>query len=206
MQHIQQPTQPFSPDQSSMTSEGFVLMAKYNCWMNTQLFEAAATLDSAVLQADLGAFFKSIINSLNHILLCDTLWLQRFAGHAAQFKSLDAVAALPKPQHLDQVIYLDFEYLWLARKHMDRTISAFCAELSNAALAQPLRFETTGGTPTRMNFAALLQHFFNHQTHHRGQVTTLLSQQGLDVGVTDLLALIPDTYNQAAESMPPFAQ
>ncbi len=42
------------------------------------------------------------------------------------------------------------------------------------------------------NFFSLVMHFFNHQAHHRGQVTTLLSQTGIDIGVTDLLALIPD--------------
>ena len=39
-------------------------------------------------------------------------------------------------------------------------------------------------------FAQVLLHFFNHQTHHRGQVTTLLSQLGKDVGGTDLLLLV----------------
>jgi uncharacterized damage-inducible protein DinB len=35
-------------------------------------------------------------------------------------------------------------------------------------------------------------HLFNHQTHHRGQASTLLSQAGVDIGETDLLALIAD--------------
>jgi uncharacterized damage-inducible protein DinB len=43
----------------------------------------------------------------------------------------------------------------------------------------------------------LLTHFFNHQTHHRGQASTLLHQFGVDVGVTDLLALIPDAVDSA---------
>jgi uncharacterized damage-inducible protein DinB len=48
------------------------------------------------------------------------------------------------------------------------------------------------GIPARKLFGTLVLNLFNHQTHHRGQATTLLSLAGLDVGVTDLLALIPE--------------
>ena len=35
-----------------------------------------------------------------------------------------------------------------------------------------------------------LSHLFNHQTHHRGQATTLFMQLGCDPGMTDLIALL----------------
>ena len=62
-----------------------------------------------------------------------------------------------------------------------------------------LQYTNTKGIVWRRNFASLVFHFFNHQTHHRGQATTLLSQAGQDVGVTDLLALIP---NEALQEVP----
>ena len=49
------------------------------------------------------------------------------------------------------------------------------------------------GDKMSKELGALMVHFFNHQTHHRGQVSTLLFQAGVDIGVTDLLAVIPNT-------------
>ena len=43
--------------------------------------------------------------------------------------------------------------------------------------------------PREQDFGFCVTHFFNHQTHHRGQVTTLLSQLGRDYGATDLILL-----------------
>jgi len=37
---------------------------------------------------------------------------------------------------------------------------------------------------------ALLQHLFNHQTHHRGQVTTLLFQADIDPEATDFIIML----------------
>ncbi|RYF36786.1 MAG: damage-inducible protein DinB, partial [Comamonadaceae bacterium] len=58
-------------------------------------------------------------------------------------------------------------------------------------LASDLTYTSTAGVTSCRSFGALVQHFFNHQTHHRGQVSTLLFQSGVDVGMTDLLAVIP---------------
>jgi len=71
-------------------------------------------------------------------------------------------------------------------------IERWAAELTDAHLAAALSYTNMAGVAARKNFGALVQHFFNHQTHHRGQLTTLLFQAGLDPGVTDLLALIAD--------------
>ena len=69
---------------------------------------------------------------------------------------------------------------------------AFTQELTETDLDTPLEYANMNGVAQRKNLHAVLMHFFNHQTHHRGQVSTLLFQAGVDVGMTDLLALIPD--------------
>jgi len=77
------------------------------------------------------------------------------------------------------------------RNRLDAIIERWVAELTPAHLSASLSYSNTAGVPSTLNFGGLLLHFFNHQTHHRGQASTLLFQCGVDVGVTDLLAVVP---------------
>lgn len=86
----------------------------------------------------------------------------------------------------------DISELAALRKQLDSYIEALAAEVGEEQLDQPLSYHNMKGVTAQKHFFALLMHLFNHQTHHRGQATTLLTQAGVDVGVTDLLALIPD--------------
>lgn len=171
------------------------LMASYNAWMNEKLVSAAAALTPAQLAEPRGAFFGSILGTLNHLIVADTIWLQRFAQHPARFAALEPITALPKPRTLDEVVCADLPSLTQRRALLDSAIRAWAAELSDADLDQTLHYHSTRGVPGAKPFGSLVMHFFNHQTHHRGQVTTLLSQAGVDVGVTDLLMLIPDSQH-----------
>lgn len=170
----------------------FELMATYNQWMNAKLYEASSRLDNDALIADRGAFFGSVFATLNHVMVADTIWLKRFADHPAHFPALAPVHTLPFPRSLGQPLYVDFAPLWDARTDMDNLIIRFVSETEAAHFDQPLHYLNTQGEKFARPFGPLLQHFFNHQTHHRGQITTLLSQSGIDVGVTDLSALIGD--------------
>lgn len=174
-----------------MTPQSAALMADYNRWMNERMFEAAAGLDAATLLADRGAFFGSIQGTLNHIAVADTIWLRRFARHEAAFATLDALAAWPQPASLREPLAEDLAGLARYRRQLDELIGRWVAELRPEHLAAPLAYANMAGVSTSRPFGALLLHFFNHQTHHRGQVSTLLFQAGVDVGVTDLLARIP---------------
>lgn len=174
-----------------MTPQIASLMAEYNRWMNGRLYDAAATLDSEALAADRGAFFGSILGTLNHIAVADTIWLHRFAGHEAGFPALAALAAEAPPSSLTEPLAPDLAGLRRRRDELDGLIVRWAAALTTEHLAGAIAYANMAGVRSRRSFAALLQHFFNHQTHHRGQVTTLLYQCGVDVGVTDLLAVIP---------------
>jgi uncharacterized damage-inducible protein DinB len=167
------------------------LMAAYNRWMNERMYEAAATLDAATLTADKGAFFGSIMGTLNHIAVADTIWLPRFAQHEASFCSLRALSGFPQPSSLTQSLAPDLAGLRRYRNELDALIERWVAELTPEHLSVNLAYGNMAGVKSSRSFAALLQHFFNHQTHHRGQASTLLLQSGVDVGVTDLLAVIP---------------
>jgi uncharacterized damage-inducible protein DinB len=169
-----------------------VLMAGYNEWMNARLYAAAGRLSSRELLADRKAFFGSILGTLNHIVVGDTLWLKRFATHPANHLALDPVRQLQAPLSLDQILFADFATLSNHRKWLDQVIKQWAESLTEQDLEHVLRYANTKGVVSNKRFASLVMHFFNHQTHHRGQASTLLFQAGQDVGVTDLLAIIPN--------------
>ncbi len=176
-----------------MSTPGQVaLMASYNEWMNARLYEAAARLPAEELARERGAFFGSILGTLNHLAVGDTIWLKRFATHPAKPAALEPVRALPDPAALNQILFADLAGLKARRDLLDAAIRGWAEALTREDLEQVLEYANTKGVKSRKRFASLVQHFFNHQTHHRGQATTLLFQAGQDVGVTDLLALIPN--------------
>jgi uncharacterized damage-inducible protein DinB len=129
---------------------------------------------------------------LQHIAVGDTIWLMRFATHPGGFASLTPLQNGPKPTALNQPLFAHWTDLQAYRQKLDAMMVAWSQELESAHMAHPLHYVNMAGVQQCKLFGPLLTHFFNHQTHHRGQASTLLHQCGVDVGVTDLLALIPD--------------
>lgn len=170
------------------------LLAHYNQHMNQQLFYAAKTLPESALKEDRHAFFGSILGTLNHILVGDLIWLKRLAAHPTQHVALNAIRATEMPTRLDQILFESINPLWHERQIVDAVISSWCQELTDEDLLKPLTYHNMKGVAARKETGALILHLFNHQTHHRGQVSTLMLQAGVDVGVTDLLALIPEAH------------
>lgn len=159
-------------------------MARYNRWMNDKLYALAATLTDEARKRDCGAFFGSIHGTFNHILLADRVWLARIAGTPTP----DGFMA-PGIRTLDQELYADYDELRRERVRTDDELSAFVDGLSEARLAAPVAFMRRG-VAQECPLWWVTQHVFNHQTHHRGQITTLFMQQGHDPGVTDLYAML----------------
>lgn len=168
------------------------LLARYNAWMNDKLYAAASHLSTQALSENRGAFFPSILGTLNHIAVADIIWLKRFAEHPACAELREAISDLQRPAALDQLLFDTFEPLHVLRSRLDGHISDWVAALTEQDLEQVLTYSNMKGVPAQRPFASLMLHVFNHQTHHRGQASTLLHQAGQDIGITDLLALIAD--------------
>ena len=168
-----------------------ILLAQYNTWMNAKLYEAAARLSPQALNEDRGAFFGSLMGTLNHIVAGDTIWLKRF-GAMSESAALDRVRALPAPGALAAIFSTELAPLAAHRQMIDAVIEAWIGQLSAPDLETTLHYQNSKGVVNDKRLGSVLVHFFNHQTHHRGQASTLLSQAGVDLGVTDLLALIPN--------------
>ena len=148
--------------------------AAYNRLANATLYAACAGLSGAEYRRDLGAFFGSVHGTLNHLLLGDTIWMTRFEGSAHLSSDLDAI------------LFEKFEALRLAREQMDRRIERFFAELPDGFEQRTVRYVNNAGIDSEDPLSVILPHFFNHQTHHRAQVHTLLSQLGHASPVLDL--------------------
>jgi len=170
----------------------FVLLAQYNSQINTNVFKAASQLTPKQLSQERGAFFDSIIGTLNHILVGDIIWLKRFSNHPENFSALSTISELPNSTALNAIMYDQLPALQQQREQLDSIICRFTNELSDQVLVSSLAYKNTKGISFSKNFGQLIQHFFNHQTHHRGQLSTLLYQAGIDVGITDLLIYIAD--------------
>ena len=151
------------------------LMARYNAWMNKRVYAVCAELDDVERTADRGAFFGSIHSTLNHLLYADLAFMSRFTGEPSEVP----------PLGVD--LYDDFQALRDARTALDARLLAWADQLEPAWLAAPQTYvsKVDGRQRTRPRWV-LVAHVFNHQVHHRGQLTTLLSQLGHDVGTTDL--------------------
>jgi uncharacterized damage-inducible protein DinB len=161
-------------------------MARYNRWMNERLYECAAGLTDEERKEDVRAFFKSIHGTLNHLLVGDRIWMGRF---------LDRPFRVPSLAH---ELYADFAELRSERAKTDAEIVAWAVALDDARLDGELAYvSVVNPAPRRMPMRLAVAHFFNHQTHHRGQVTTLLSQRGIDPGVTDLMWLPAEAAERA---------
>jgi len=147
------------------------LLATYNQSMNQQLYAVCAGLSDIERRRDRQAFFHSIHGTLNHLLLVDRLWFGSFIGQPVSFDSLD------------QELCADFDELRHEREVADGNICGWAGELSVAELNAPFG---SGNREMGYPLWVVVTHFFNHQTHHRGQLSALLSQLGLDYGVMDL--------------------
>ena len=170
----------------------FSTLARYNQRLNQQVLTAAASLSHEKLIQDRCAFFKSILGTLNHILVGDLLWLRRFYLHHGPnnqtFSHLKALDNYPAVESLNQILFDDFEEFKTARIEVDAIISNWTHEqLSETDLESGFTYTNMKGEASTKNFGEVLSHIFNHQTHHRGQASTLLSQAGVDIGVTDYL-------------------
>ncbi len=167
-----------------MITPGYVrLMAKYNQEMNHRLYSAAARLTDGERKADRGAFWNSIHGTLTHLLWGDTQWMSRFDNWPKPEVGIKQSAGMVD----------DFTTLRARRETADADIIAWADRVDDAWLAEDLVwFSGAAGKEMRRRKGPLVMHFFNHQTHHRGQAHALLTARGQDTGDTDLFLVVPN--------------
>jgi uncharacterized damage-inducible protein DinB len=175
--------------------DNYRLLAKYNRWINQRLLAACEQLSDEERKRDRGAFFGSIHRTLSHLIVTDQVWLRRFAQSGAEngtpFTVLETeLVDVPAAYQLDAVLFEDWDGLKTRRAQLDAAIEAWTAAMPQDALLMRMRYSNSRGVQREHAAWQAMTHFFNHQTHHRSQAITLLTQSGVDIGVTDLLALM----------------
>lgn len=163
-----------------------ILMARYNHWQNESLVAAASTLSPSERQMERGAFFGSIEKTFSHLLWGDTTWLSRFTG-----------SPLPQggiPQSTDLIT--NWDTFCGERTALDRSILAWAHALTSEWMVGDISwFSGALGRDVSKPKQTLVLHFFNHQTHHRGQIHAMLTSAGAQPGATDL-PFMPETFGQ----------
>ncbi|MER9327047.1 DinB family protein [Mesorhizobium sp. M0488] len=145
----------------------FMMFAAYNQWANGRIYDAAANLDEEEFNRDVGAFFGSLMGTLNHLLTADRIWMKRFTGEG------DA------PTTLDAILYRALPSLRMARDAEDKRMIDWIGGLSDKALTGRFTYMTVSDMRTvSQRLAPALDHVFNHQTHHRGQAHMILTVLG----------------------------
>ena len=159
----------------------FVMMANYNEWANARLFQAAGTLKEALYRKDVGAYFRSLHGTLNHLLVADRIWMRRLTGTGEH------------PEKLNAILCEDLPSLHTARVKEDSRIIDFVQSLDEPAFEEVWDYRTLNGIPQRQRRREILAHLFNHETHHRGQAHAILTVLGVaEPEPLDLLIMLRD--------------
>lgn len=174
-----------------ITPEYCQLLARYGRWMNERLFASLRELGDDERRRDRGAFFGSMHRTANHILWADRTWLGRFTGEVCTVPAFGAD------------MYTGFDELAREREITDTRISSWAGGLEPGWLATTLEYRAASdGRLRQLPAWVAAVHLFQHATHHRGQLTTLLKQAGRDPGATDL-PWLPSVVRQAPETSAP---
>jgi uncharacterized damage-inducible protein DinB len=155
------------------------MMANYNAWANARLFRTAGTLDEALYRKEVGAYFRSLHGTLNHLLVTDRIWMRRLTGIGEH------------PDKLNAILFEDLPSLHAARVEEDKRIIAFVQSLDEPAFEEVWDYRTLNGTAQRQRRREILAHLFNHETHHRGQAHAILTVLGVaEPDPLDLLIML----------------
>ena len=156
------------------------MMAGYNAEMNRRLYDAAGRLDDVGWRAPRGAFWGSIQGTLAHLIWADRQWMSRFDGW-------------PRPDvgMLEGVVDdRPFEVVREERVSIDAGIVEWSGRVDAAWLEGAVTwFSGAAGRELTKPLGVLVPHFFNHQTHHRGQVHAMLTAAGERMEDTDLMLI-----------------
>lgn len=156
----------------------FQTLARYNTIANERLYEACSELDEAEYRKQRQGSFGTIHALLNHLLLGDRIWMSRFEGAGYQTPPLNTVIAE------------QFADVRRARIAEDFRIESFFGSLTPSFLSKTFPYINNKGKAYEESAPVALLHFFNHQTHHRGQIHVMLSQTPVPAPSLDLHRII----------------
>ncbi len=154
--------------------DAFRMLARYNRIANERLYEKCGQLDPVEYRKQRQGSFGSIHGLLNHLLLGDRIWMSRFAGSGKTTPPLNSI------------LFDTFPELQSARAAQDEEIEAFFASVDAGFLHRQFSYVNNQGKDYVETVPVAVLHFFNHQTHHRGQVHVMISQTAIKAPSLDM--------------------
>jgi uncharacterized damage-inducible protein DinB len=167
-----------------MTIEDFRLLYDYNAWADHRTLESCKDLTEEQFTRDLGSSFRSVRDTLVHIMLVEWLWLERWHGRSP----------MSYPPNTE---YANLDSVRTRWSQIERDLLDYIASLTVEEVQRVVHHKTTAGVPQVAPLWQMLQHLMNHGTYHRGQAATLLRQLGAKPIATDLIAFYRERASKA---------
>ena len=171
-------------------AKNFVMLAHYNQRINKQLLDVCSKLPNSKLHQQTHSFFPNIISYWNHILFGDLILLNRVAKISTTSLSTSSLVAFPTPVAPTDIYSHELTEFAEIRSELDKLLIDYCNSLTEQEVSSILSYKTTEGDDVTKPLSDVMQHLFNHQTHHRGQLTCILSQLGQNYGCMDLPVVV----------------
>lgn len=146
----------------------------YDHWANRRVRDACSALTDEERRRDLGSSFPSVLETLQHIVAAEWIWLERWNGRSPP----------GAPPDLSPVEWPALDRRW---SELESAQQRFVSALTDDDLQRVIAYRNTRGDPFAAPLSELLRHVVNHSTYHRGQVATMLRQLGASVPATDLV-------------------
>jgi len=172
--------------------KNFRMLSLYNHRINTQLIDSCMNLSTDILEKETHSFFSNIINYWNHILFGDLILMGRLALNDVAHLSSKDMTKFPIPNSPQDIYHNNLSDIAILRTKVDALIIQFCKNLTDDDCEKLITYTTTERKLITIAVADVMQHIFNHQTHHRGQLTCILSQLGVDYGCMDLPVIVSE--------------
>ncbi|ENV17601.1 DinB family protein [Acinetobacter guillouiae] len=162
-----------------MNKDSFRILAQYNIWATQRLCESLKSVSDDDFNKDVGLYFKSIVGTLNHLLLGEHyLWYSRFKQGISPAIALNTMIQTKKTALLDEL------------QEKSKNWIEFLEQLDEKTLNADLTYKRVSGQQLTLPYAATLMHVFNHGTHHRGQITAAMTGLGYACPELDLVYML----------------
>jgi uncharacterized damage-inducible protein DinB len=171
----------------------FRLLASYNRAANETMIGHLAALGPAAIAAPRGSYFGGIQGILDHVIMCDINWLRRFRELYPDEAILKKPRLDPPGHAWTTFSFPDFGEYRRERALVDSLIVDWLAGTDFSRFGEVLAYRDSHDAPKRFYLRDAVDHFFNHQTHHRGQVSQILDELGVQHDFSNLIgvAVVP---------------
>jgi len=179
--------------------EMLLLMAQYNRTANRQLLYILETCDPDIITRSEGSYFDSILGLLNHILVSDLGWLTAYRDSNLKLPSLKSSALEFKHPGWRNNLYDKTARLRNHREQVDELFMDFVGETPEGVFTGEIEVARSDGKKHIFPFGKVLMHLFNHQTHHRGAISQILDNRGVDNDYSNLMGLLIGKSNDSIQ-------